>query len=159
MIETGTESGVNGIVVNMEFGLEIDPHKPVDTADFFALDAADARISTKYLPAPTIAELVQQAGDRTAIAGAKPVAQLFDRTRRRETLIAQKSIVVYRGKVLPVEADAAIVAALGPFPIRKTFPNEEEDLWTTRALTEILWKAEVPKFSRLWLSEPALSQH
>ena len=38
-------------------------------------------------------------------------------------------------------------------------PNEREDAWTTRALTDVLWKEGVPKFSLLWLSEPDLSQH
>ena len=50
-------------------------------------------------------------------------------------------------------------SALGPFPVRKTFPNKSEDDWTTRALTDVLWADEVPKFSLLWLSEPDLTEH
>ena len=42
---------------------------------------------------------------------------------------------------------------------RKTFPEQGEDIWTTRALTDVLWKDEVPKFSLLWLSEPDLTEH
>ena len=38
-------------------------------------------------------------------------------------------------------------------------PNDKEDTWTTRALTEFLWKEDVPRFSVLWLSEPDLSEH
>jgi len=159
VLATGMEPARTGIVANQEFRAEIDPHKPFDTADFPALDEMDARVSAKYLAAPTIAGLVQQAGYRTAIAGSKPVAQLFDRPRRRQTEAAKKSVVVYRGKVLPVSAEPAIIAAIGAFPIRKTFPNESEDSWTTRALTEVLWKDDLPKFSLLWLSEPDLSEH
>lgn len=33
------------------------------------------------------------------------------------------------------------------------------DAWTTRALVHGLWKAGVPKYSLLWLSEPDSSQH
>ena len=40
-----------------------------------------------------------------------------------------------------------------------TFPNRDADEWTTRALTEFLWKDEVPKFSLLWMSDPDFSQH
>jgi arylsulfatase A-like enzyme len=38
-------------------------------------------------------------------------------------------------------------------------PNEAQDDWTTRALTELLWKEGIPKFSLLWLSDPDLTQH
>jgi hypothetical protein len=41
-----------------------------------------------------------------------------------------------------------------PFLPRHRFPNDAQDRWTTRALTEVLWKTEVPKFLLLWLSEP-----
>lgn len=156
---TGVEPGHNGIIANQEFRPEIDPQKPFDTADFPALDAADAKISSKYLAAPTIAELIQKAGFRTAIAGSKPVAQLFDLARQPATEAGKKSVVIYRGKVKPRAAEAAIVAAVGAFPVRKTFPNDAEDNWTTRALTKVLWKEDVPKFSLLWLSEPDLSEH
>jgi arylsulfatase A-like enzyme len=159
VLATGAEPGRNGVIANQEFRLEIDPYKPFDTADFPALDAADSQFSTKYLSVPTIAELLQKAGHRTVIAGSKPVARLFDRSRQREAGAAKKSVVVYRGRVMPADPEAAIVAAIGPFPIRKNFPNENEDAWTTRALTEVLWKDDLPKFSLLWLSEPDLSEH
>jgi len=61
--------------------------------------------------------------------------------------------------VIPASLEAVITAAIGPIPPRKAFPNQGEDDWTTRALTDVLWKAGVPKFSLLWLSEPDLSQH
>ena len=159
VLVTGAEPAHNGIIANQEFRPEIDARKAFDSADFPALDDLDARISTKYIAVPTVAEIVQKAGYRTAVAGSKPVAQLADRTRNRKTDVAKKSVVVYRGKILPASAEAAITAVIGPFPIRKTFPNDSEDDWTTRALTDVLWKDEVPKFSLLWLSEPDLSQH
>ena len=67
--------------------------------------------------------------------------------------------MVYRGKVLPASAEATITAAIGPFPKHEDFPKIEENAWTTRALTDVLWKDDVPKFSLLWLSEPDLSEH
>jgi arylsulfatase A-like enzyme len=159
VLATGVEPARTGIIANQEFRAEIDPRKPFDTADFPALDALDGRVSAQYFATPTIAEIIQLAGYRTAIAGSKPVAQLFDRGRRRETEAAKKSVVIYRGKVLPLAAAPTITTALGPFPVRKSLPNESEDSWTTRALTEVLWKADVPKFSLLWLGEPDLSEH
>ncbi|HEY1582589.1 MAG TPA: alkaline phosphatase family protein [Chthoniobacterales bacterium] len=158
-LATGNYPGDNGVFANEEFRPAIDPHSPIDTSDFPALDASDGRINRDFLHGLTIAELVQQTGRRTAVAGSKPVAQFFDRARRRETAAARASIVLYRGKVLPASASGAIFSALGPFPKRKGLPNEEEDAWTTRGLTDFLWKDDVPEFSLLWLSEPDLSQH
>ncbi len=157
VLATGDYPAHNGIISNQEYRPEIDPLKQFDTSDFPALDAEDARISANFLAVPTIAEIVQKAGFRTAIAGSKPVAQLFDRSRQRSD---EKSVVIYRGHILPRSAEAEIVAAIGPFPDRKgKFPNSAEDAWTTRALIDVLWKEDVPKFSLLWLSEPDLSQH
>lgn len=159
VLATGTEPGHNGIIGNQEFRAEIDAHRPFDTADFPALNTGDDQISAHYLSSPTIAEIAQRAGYATAIAGSKPVAQLVDRSRNRTTDAARRSTVVYRGRVLPPAAEPAITAALGSFPRLRTFPKEAENTWTTRALTDVLWKHEVPKFSLLWLSEPDLTEH
>jgi arylsulfatase A-like enzyme len=35
----------------------------------------------------------------------------------------------------------------------------EQDAWTTKALTDVLWKDGVPALSILWLGEPDLTQH
>ena len=59
---TGVYPARNGIVSNQEYRAEIDPLKQFDTSDFAALDAADGRISGKFLTVPTIAEIVQKAG-------------------------------------------------------------------------------------------------
>ena len=158
VLATGDYPGHDGIISNQEFRAEINPLKHFDTADFPALDAVDGKINANYLAAATVAEIVQRAGYRTAVAGSKPVAQLADRSRKRPN---GKSVVIYRGHALPRSAETAIVAAIGPFPKRagKPLPNTAEDTWTTRALTEVLWKDGVPKFSLLWMSEPDLSQH
>ena len=105
---------------------------------------------------PTVAEIVQKAGYRTAVAGSKPVAQLADRSRKRPN---EKSLVLYRGKVLPRSAEARSRTRSAPSPAKGELPNSDEDDWTTRALTDVLWKEGVPKFSLLWLSEPDLSEH
>ncbi len=158
-LATGAYPQHHGIISNWEFRPEIEAHRAFDTSDFPALDNADGHINQGYLALPTIADFVQQAGYRTAIAGSKPVAQLFDRARRRESQAARDSVVIYRGKFLPASAADRVTAAIGAFPIRKSFPNDKEDAWTTSALTDVLWKNGVPRFSLLWLSEPDLSQH
>lgn len=160
VLATGDYPGHNGIISNQEFRPAINPLKHFDTSDFPALDAIDPQVNAKFIAVPTVAEIVQKAGYRTAVAGSKPVVQLADRARKRESDAAINSVVIYRGHVLPKTAEAKIVSALGPFPKRAgRLPNSDEDAWTTRALIDVLWKKDVPKFSLLWLSEPDLSQH
>ncbi len=159
VLATGVSPGKNGIIANQEFRSEIDPRRAFDTADFPALDGSDPRVAGQHLKVPTIPEILQAAGHWTAVAGSKPVAQFFDRARNRISAAAKKSTVIYRGKILPTDAAERITSALGPFPQRKNSPNESEDDWTTGALTKVLWRDEIPKFSVLWLSEPDLTIH
>jgi arylsulfatase A-like enzyme len=158
-IATGDQPQHTGIIGNQEFHAGVDPHKPFDTSEFLGQKQIGPALSQRYMSAPTIAEILHKAGIWTAIAGAKPVAQLFDRLRERESDAGKKSSLIYRGKVFPESVAARTAQALGPFPPRHRFRNDAQDRWTTRALTEVLWKEEVPKFSLLWLSEPDLSQH
>ncbi len=159
VLATGALPFRNGIAGNQEYRPEINSSKPFDTADFPALEALDGRINASYLAMPTVAELLHREGFNTAIAGSKPVAQLFDRARTRSNPAARKSAVIYRGRIFSADWKEKVISALGPFPAEKGFPNEAVDTWTTRALTEVLWKEGVPKFSLLWLSEPDLTGH
>ncbi|MBO0696406.1 MAG: alkaline phosphatase family protein, partial [Verrucomicrobia bacterium] len=53
------------------------------------------------------------------------------------------------------DAITPIVAALGPFP-----PTHlHRDGWTTKAVTDLLWKNGVPALSVIWMGEPDLTQH
>ena len=158
-LATGSHPLHTGIIGNMEFRPAIDPHRPVDTAEGPDVLQGNTALLAHYLLTPTLPEILHQAGERTAIAGSKPVAQLFDRARDRQTAGAKESVVLYRGKILPLSEAERIQKTIGPFPVRDRLPNEKQDLWTTRALTEILWKNGVPKFSLLWLSEPDLTEH
>ena len=158
-LATGNYPDRTGIVGNMEFRAAVDAHKAFDTSLYPGFESNDPHLVARYLAAPTVPDLLHETGERTAVAGSKPVAQLFDRWRQRTREAAKKSLVVYRGKILPPSAGAIITDLIGPFPVRKHLPNDLEDRWTTRALTEAMWKEGVPKFSLLWLSEPDLTAH
>jgi predicted AlkP superfamily pyrophosphatase or phosphodiesterase len=158
-LATGAEPGRSGIIGNIEFRPAVDAHKPFDTSEYPDLGQIDSSALTHYLSVPTLVELLHKSGERTAISGSKPVAQLFDRARQRNGEAAKNSFVVYRGKILPRNESGLIETTIGPFPPRRGLPNDSQDAWSTRALTDVLWKTDVPKFSLLWLSEPDLSQH
>jgi len=81
-----------------------------------------------------------------------------ERRRNSESEIHSQpanNVTLVAGKTLPSSALAVITAALGPFPSG----HVEQDAWTTKALTDVLWKDGVPPLSILWLGEPDLTQH
>jgi arylsulfatase A-like enzyme len=154
-IATGVYPGHSGLIANHDYRPEIDSRKSLDVEIPAVMEKGDELSGGKYISIPTIAEIVQRAGGRTAIAAAKTVGLLLD--RQVDPGHAKNCITLFAGKSRPREALNPIVGALGPFPPFGQYA--EGDKWTTKALTELLWKDGVPAFSLLWLGEPDLTQH
>jgi arylsulfatase A-like enzyme len=150
---TGLYPGKNGIIANHVYRPDIDPHHAVDVELSPVVEKGDELSGGKYIAAPTIAELVQQAGARSLIAAAKTVGLLLDRHPNEGG--ASKSVTLFAGKALPSAALAVITEKLGPIPSA----HLQNDSWTTKALMDVLWKDGVPAFSVLWLGEPDLTEH
>ena len=74
---------------------------------------------------------------------------------RSPSASAKNGVTLFAGKALPRDVLTPIVAALGPFPSASL----QQDVWTTKAVTDFLWKDGVPAFSLLWLGNPDLTQH
>ena len=68
---------------------------------------------------------------------------------------ANNSVTLFAGKSLPADILSSISEKLGPFPSA----HLQQDIWTTKALTDVLWKDGLPALSVLWLGEPDLTQH
>ena len=160
-IATGAYPQRSGIVANREYRPEINPQRLVDTQDRDVIRKGDEISRSHYLLCSTIAETLQAAGLKTAIAGTKPVALLQDRRARPDADNA--GITLFEGKVLPASRQPSLDNRLGGFPgdesKKSLLPNEKRDEWTTRTLIGPLWSNGVPAFSLLWLSEPDYSQH
>lgn len=156
-LATGCFPDRTGILANREYRPAINPLKAVPTESPATIRQGDALTGGKYLGVPTLPELVRAAGGRTAVAGTKGVALFWDRAERPAD---HRDVTVFGGQTVPAEAVQQLNEALGgPFPAELKFPNVAQDLWTTRALTEALWKDGVPTLSVLWLSDPDYSQH
>src|SRR5205814_2944354 len=169
---TGVYPGSNGIIANHIYRPDIDPHHIVDVELPPVVKKGDEVSGGKYISVPTLAELVQRAGGRTIIATAKTVGLLLDRQiggsstavnasaspvaeGERMKVRGSRSVTLFAGNALPSGALAPITAALGPLPLG----HLQHDSWTTKALTDCLWKDGVPTLSILWLGEPDLTQH
>jgi predicted AlkP superfamily pyrophosphatase or phosphodiesterase len=150
---TGVYPGNSGIIANHVYRPDIDPHHAVDVELSPVVKKGDELSGGKYIAVPTIAEVVQRAGTRSLIAAAKTVGLLLD--RHPNDAGANNSATLFGGKALPSATLAVITEKLGPFPSA----HLQEDLWTTKALIDVLWENGVPAFSILWLGEPDLTEH
>jgi arylsulfatase A-like enzyme len=150
---TGVCPGTNGIIANYEYRPEIDSRRSINVESPAAVSRGDELSGGKYIAVPTITELVQRAGRRTAIASAKTVGLLLD--RHAGIGPAENCVTLFAGKSLPGDAITSITAAVG----RLLSAHLERDSWTTKAFTDFLWKDGVPALSILWLGEPDLTQH
>jgi predicted AlkP superfamily pyrophosphatase or phosphodiesterase len=150
---TGVYPGKNGVIANYEYRPEIDRRRPINVESPAAVSRGDELSGGKYISVPTITELVQRGGGRTAIASAKTVGLLLD--RHAGIGPAKNCVTLFAGQTLPRDMLTPIVAALGPFPSARL----EHDAWTTKAVTDFLWKDGVPALSVIWLGEPDLTEH
>ena len=150
---TGVYPGRSGVIANYEYRPEIDPKRSINVESLSAVGKGDELSGGKYISVPTIAELIQRGGGRTAIASAKTVGLLLDRYAGIGP--AKDCVTLFAGLTVPPDALVPIVTALGPFPSVRS----QHDAWTTKAVTNVLWKDGVPALSVVWLGEPDLTQH
>jgi arylsulfatase A-like enzyme len=150
---TGVYPGKSSVIANYEYRPEIDRRRSISVESPTVVARGDELSGGKYISVPTITELIQRAGRRTAIASAKTVGLLLD--RHAGIGPAKNCAALFAGQMLPRAAVATIVTALGPFPSA----HLQRDVWTTKAVTDFLWKDGVPPLSVIWLGEPDLTEH
>ncbi len=151
---TGCYPNRSGILANREYRPAINPLNPIDVQDFDAVRKGDAITHNHYLQLPTLEEILQRAGMKTAIAGAKPVVLLHDRLE--EGRVCADCVNLFEHTTVPAAAMKKL--DLPALPPRDT-PNTRQDEVATRALIGPMWDKAVPTFSLLWLSEPDYTQH
>jgi predicted AlkP superfamily pyrophosphatase or phosphodiesterase len=149
---TGDYPNRDGILANHLYRADIDNRRSIDVETAPVVRKGDEVSNGKYLGAPTFVELLHQRGEKTAIATAKTVGLLFDRHAD-----GRHGLHIFAGESLQPAAVQAMVKSLGTFP--PAAQPGERDSWTTKALTDLMWRDGVPKFSLLWLSEPDDTQH
>ena len=154
---TGVYPGKNGIIANHVYRPDIDSHHAIDVELASIVKKGDELSGGKYISVPTIPELVQGLGARSVIAAAKTVGLLLDRQFGVPPDVAALNhrVTLFAGRCLPSAVLPKLTEVLGPFPSA----HLQDDSWTTKALTDVLWKDSVPALTILWLGEPDLTQH
>lgn len=158
-IAIGAYPDRTGLLGNREYRPAIRAEKPIDTAVQELVKKGDEVTGGKYLALPTVAERVRAAGRSTAVAGSKSVAQLHDRKAEWTSARRSELATVFAAAPMPRPLLDDIQRLLGPPLLASSDKNTARNTYTTRAMTEILWRDGVPDFSTLWLSEPDLAQH
>jgi predicted AlkP superfamily pyrophosphatase or phosphodiesterase len=155
-LATGAAPRVNGIMANREYRPGINPRQAIDLQDPAVIARGDELSGGKYLAVPTLPELARRDGLRTAVAGTKQVAYFFDRTLDESKRAG--CLTLAEGATIPGTAIGTIGERF-PAMGQGTRSRCAQDQWTTHALCDVLWRAEVPAVSVLWLAEPDNCQH
>jgi arylsulfatase A-like enzyme len=158
-IATGAYPNHNSLLANREYRPQFNPRKAIENADPDVIKKGDETSGGKYLALPTIAEIVRSAGRPVVVAGSKAVTFLHDRHAEWTTGTSKKSLTIFAAAPMPANVRSEMENLLGPFLKEPTHSGADRNAFATRALTEILWRADLPAFSLLWLSEPDLTQH
>jgi arylsulfatase A-like enzyme len=91
----------SGILGNIQYRPDLSWLGTYATESFDAMRRGDLLSDGHYLGAPTVAEILQQAGFPTITAGAKPVVLLHDRAPRKDLPAQKDSVTLFAGTTLP----------------------------------------------------------
>lgn len=160
VLATGVYPNRSGIMSNSDYRPEIGWLSAFGTENLDAIRRVDMLTRDQYILVPTVAEIIQDAGHATIVAGTKPVVILHDRSGKKTTEAEKNSVNLFKGTTIPRATYDGLVKVNDDkqFPA-VAYPNAGQDGWTTKALTHGLWKKAVPKYTVLWMSDPDYSQH
>jgi arylsulfatase A-like enzyme len=160
-LATGVHPGRNRVIANTEYRPEISVTGSFATEGLDAIRRGDLLTGGHYLGADTLAEILQDNGISTVIAGSKAVVLLHDRSNKKNSEAEKESVLLFEGKTIPRSVGEGLpkVNDDKAWPTNVTHPNTAQDNWTTRSLLRVLWRKVLPKYTLLWLSDPDKSQH
>ena len=159
-LATGVHPGRSRVIANTEYRPEISVTGSFATEGLDAIRRGDLLTGGHYLGVETLAEILQDNGISTIIAGSKPVVLLHDRSNKKNSDAEKESVLLFEGKTIPRGVGEGLpkVNDDKAWP-SNAIPNTAQDNWTTRSLLRVLWKKTLPKYTLLWLSDPDKSQH
>lgn len=128
-LSTGMFPNHGGIVANSQYRAELSWVSPYGTESLEAIRRGDLISDGHYLEAATLPEILQKAGFRTIIAGAKPVVLLHDRAPKKVAQVEKESATLFRGQTLPRSLMKSLTAIpeVGPFPVDTSTPQSSRE--------------------------------
>ena len=118
VLATGMQPDHSGVMANTQYRPDLNWLGAYGTESLDAVRRGDLLSNGHYLEAATIAEMLQDAGFTTMIAGAKPVGLLHDRAFKKTTQAQKDSVTLFRGLTIPRSAVDSLTKSfeIGPFP-------------------------------------------
>lgn len=151
-LATGAPSKTHGLPANSFFAPAVDPAAPISVGDGDNV----ARLMATYgvFAAPTIADVVNRAGGRTATvtSGTRGSSQMLH-PRRRDV-----GDYILHPTLSTPEEFAPVVERFGPMPSYNA-PNTRLTEWLTRAAAEIVIPEQRPEVLLFWHDDPDHTQH
>jgi arylsulfatase A-like enzyme len=135
-LATGMHPDRSGVMANTQYRQDLNWLSSYGTESLDAIRRGDMLTQGKYLEAATVAEILQQAGFPTVIAGAKPIALLHDRAPKKSSQAEKDSVTLFRGQTLPrsVLENLTKSPEIGLFPTNlPTFGFASRDRSSTNA--------------------------
>jgi arylsulfatase A-like enzyme len=160
-LATGVHPGRSGIIANSDYRPEFSFLGSFATEGLDTILRGDLLTQGNYVRAPTVAEILQDNGIPTVVAGSKNVVLLHDRSPKKVSQAEKESVLLFEGKTHPRVIGETLhkVNDDKAWTTNVTHPNTFQDQWTTRSLIRALWRKHIPGYTLLWLSEPDKSQH
>jgi arylsulfatase A-like enzyme len=157
-LATGCQPARHGILGNSLYVPAIDPQTAVNMGDHRVLAALATVRGGRAVPCDSLADLVGAAGGRTVVVSTgSPGSALLCHPRIAERTAAGDRLL---HPVIPAPDDALenAIVRLGPVPAA-TIPNQEQNRWFTRAITEYVLPDLDPTLLIFWHTDPDKTQH
>lgn len=150
---SGSYPAMHGLMGNEVYFPEVDKNKGLNTGDYKDLykiiDATDGHLLT----APTLGEVLQQAGAGMMVFSSGSTGQALMQNHK-----ANNRTIVNPGLILPEEFKNKLVSEIGPVP-PKAKPNAGQHRWITDALIRYGLTSDGPLVSAIWFSDPDGTAH
>src|SRR6185436_7681130 len=96
--------GRSRVIANAEYRPEISFTGNFATEALDAIRRGDLITDGHYIAVDTLAEILQDNGIPTVVAGSKPVALLHDRSAKKNSEAEKESVLLFEGKTIPRSA-------------------------------------------------------
>ncbi|HEV8543399.1 MAG TPA: alkaline phosphatase family protein [Verrucomicrobiae bacterium] len=124
-LATGMHPEHSGVMANVEYQPGLNWLASYGTESLDAVRRGDLLTQGNYLRAPTVAEILHEAGFPTVIAGAKPIALLHDRLAKKTSEAEKGSVTLFRGQTIPRSVLESLTRSpeIGAFPALPAAPG------------------------------------
>ncbi|MXZ72663.1 MAG: sulfatase-like hydrolase/transferase [Acidobacteria bacterium] len=152
-ISTGAYPETHGLMGNAVFFPEVDATRFLTTSDRANLLRVEEAEGGQLLTAPTLGELLQEAGERllAVSAGSSGSSFLLNHT------VAGGGIIHYE-YVLPESLAERVAQQLGPPPTLES-PSDERNRYIVDAFLEVGLDVVDPTVTFMWLTDPDTTAH